>query len=298
MNKKIQIRRNKPSGTHYRVLYAKTGRKRRLHAATTAAANRHAGMGVDVPGIGVGRALFVILILHVLAIAAIFIHSNYPANTDNETADKGQGPLTKQAAVPVIPDRANTGPYIVVTGDTYRRIAENRNVSERALRALNNDRALRAGLLLDLPAELSSRPVDPTPKRAAVKAPEQKKPRVAQARTTIATSPKPAVAKPQKVARVAEPAKAETLVVKPAVVKQRQTADDVTYAPKAIVIEEETEEPAGVKDSGKAYTIAPGDTLTRIAKRFKVSQKDLLDLNGIKDPNKLFAGRRLKIPTH
>ena len=75
MNKPIQIKRNKPASSHYRVLYAKTGRKRRLHAATTATADQHAGMGADAPSIGVGRALFVILILHVLAVAAIYIHS-------------------------------------------------------------------------------------------------------------------------------------------------------------------------------------------------------------------------------
>lgn len=316
MNKKIQIRRNKPSGSQYRVLYAKTGRKRRLHAATTAA-NHHAGMGADVPGIGVGRALFVILILHVLAIAAIYIHSAFFGDADQGTADLGQSPIQEQAVAVItpqasapdkpvvkkkkpavsaaIPELANTGRYIVVTGDTYPRIAKDRNVAERALRALNNNRPLRAGLVLDLPAELSARPVNPAPKAVAMKPSGQKKPRVAQARTATATAPKPAAAKPQRVARAAKPVAAEPIVAKPAVVKQSQAAEDVADAPKAIVIEEE---PAGVQDSGKVYTIVPGDTLTRIAKRFDVSQKDLLALNGIKDPNKLYAGRGIKIPAN
>ena len=82
MNKPIQIKRNKPASSHYRVLYAKTGRKRKLHAATTATADQHAGMGADVPSIGVGRALFVILILHVLAVAAIYIHSAFFADSN------------------------------------------------------------------------------------------------------------------------------------------------------------------------------------------------------------------------
>jgi|GEM_PF-421482 len=315
MNKKIQIRRNKPSGTHYRVLYAKTGRKRRLHAATTAAANRHAGMGVDVPGIGVGRALFVILILHVLAIASIYIHSAFFGDADHGTADLGQNTLQEQAAAvvtpvasapeklavkkkksrvaPVIPELANTGRYIVETGDTYPRIAENRNVAEGALRALNNNRPLRAGVVLDLPAELSARPVNPAPKAATVKKSESQHAVASKPERVERAAPKPAVAKAQKTAKAVKP-----VAAKPAETKKRQVADDVANAPKAILIEEEAVQPIGVEDSGKVYTIVPGDTLTRIAKRFNVSQKNLLALNGIKDPNKLYAGRGIKIPTH
>ena len=98
MNKPIQIKRNKPASSHYRVLYAKTGRKRRLHAATTATVDQHAGMGADVPGIGVGRALFVILILHVLAVAAIYIHSAFFADAKVLTANEGQHALSEPAA--------------------------------------------------------------------------------------------------------------------------------------------------------------------------------------------------------
>ena len=182
MNKPIQIKRNKPASSHYRVLYAKTGRKRKLHAATTATADQHAGMGADVPSIGVGRALFVILILHVLAVAAIYIHSILPADSNELTADEGQRALSEPPAALVVPaapaakevvvkkktpakqavqQSAHTGRHIVMTGDTYPRIARQCNVSEKALRALNGGQALRAGIVLDLPAELSARPVDP-----------------------------------------------------------------------------------------------------------------------------------------
>jgi hypothetical protein len=103
MNKPIQIKRNKPASSHYRVLYAKTGRKRKLHAATTATADQHAGMGADVPSIGVGRALFVILILHVLAVAAIYIHSAFFADSNELTANEGQRALSEPAAALVVP---------------------------------------------------------------------------------------------------------------------------------------------------------------------------------------------------
>ena len=298
MNKPIQIKRNKPASSHYRVLYAKTGRKRRLHAATTATVDQHAGMGADVPGIGVGRALFVILILHVLAVAAIYIHSAFFADAKVLTANEGQHALSEPAAALVVPaapiaekavvkkkasakrvvqQPAHTGRHIVVTGDTYPRIARRCNVSETALRALNGGQALRAGIVLDLPAELSARPVDP--KTAA--APKK-------------SAPKASVAKKKESAIAAKAPDA-----KPAQAVKVTPAYDVSNAPKALV--EEPDAPAAapaIQDSGKTYTIKRGDTLWGISSRFKVSRDHLLALNGIKDANKLYAGRNIKIPAN
>ena len=298
MNKPIQIKRNKPASSHYRVLYAKTGRKRRLHAATTATADQHAGMGADAPSIGVGRALFVILILHVLAVAAIYIHSIISADANETTANEGQRALSEPAAALVVPvapvakkvvvkkkaavkrvaqQSAHTGRHIVVTGDTYPRIARRCNVSETALRALNGGQALRAGIVLDLPAELSARPVDP--KTAA--APKK-------------SAPKASVAKKKESAIAAKAPDA-----KPAQAVKVTPAYDVSNAPKALV--EEPDAPAAtpaIQDSGKTYTIKPGDTLWGISSRFKVSRDDLLALNGIKDANKIYPGRNIKIPAN
>ncbi len=308
MNKPIQIKRNKPASSHYRVLYAKTGRKRKLHAATTATADQHAGMGADVPSIGVGRALFVILILHVLAVAAIYIHSAFFADSNELTANEGQRALSEPAAALVVPaapvakkvvvkkkapakqavqQSAHTGRHIVVTGDTYPRIARQCNVSEKALRALNGGQALRAGIVLDLPAELSARPVDP--KTAA--APKKSAPKAAAAK---ASAPKASVAKKKESAIAAKAPE-----TKPARAVKVTPAYDVSNAPKALV--EEADAPAAapaIKDSGKTYTIKRGDTLWGISSRFKVSRDDLLALNGIKDANKLYAGRNIKIPAN
>ena len=316
MKKQIQIKRNKPTKSNYRVLYAKTGRKRKLHAATTAASSRHAGLGADVPSIGVGKALFVILVLHVLAVAAIYIHSVFPKD-ETPSANKGQASSPVDKAAVIIPAEAKAqkpevkkkpspsvplqepsamGRYIAVTGDTYPRIAKNHNVSVRALRALNNDRALRPGVVLDLPAQLSARPVDPTP-LAPAKPASQAKPK---AQLVNPSAPKAKVetmkqAAPVKEAEVATVAKAVEVVE-----STPKPKNDVSKAPKAILVEDEVAQPVaaeiGVKYSGETYKIQRGDTLWGIASRFKVGRDDLLELNGIKDANKLYAGRTIKIP--
>lgn len=295
MKKTIQTKRNKPTASNYRVLYAKTGRRRRLNAATTAAVEPHVDLESDVPNIGIGRALLVILVLHILAIAAIYVHSTFFGSEADATANQGQksptsqpvtavaasAPDVSERAAPVAPAVAPTPApapapaavmdpeserYIVVTGDTYRRISQVRNVDEQSLRALNSNRPLRAGVVLDLPAQLSSRPVNPAPAVAVREVP--------------AAPP---------VAPVRVPERTPEAVTEP----------DVSDAPKAVVVKPNRPAPVandGVKDSGQRYTIKSGDTLWRISSRFKVSRDAVLKLNGIKDPNKLYAGREIKIP--
>lgn len=285
MKKTIQTKRTRTSGSSYRVLYAKTGRKRRLRAAT-ATAEPQIDLESDVANVGIGKALIVILALHVLAIGAIYTHSKFFGgdSRDGETAKaaasipasevenpapkaaaapsaKPASPAPRPAPQPVIDHSASR--YIVVTGDTYGRIANVRNVDESALRALNGNRPLRAGVVLDLPDQLSSRPVAVS--RAAESVPE-----------------------PAEVERTPEPRHARAVVV----------AEDT--APKAIVVKPKVKRPAaaeGVRDSGRRYTVKSGDTVWRIANRYKVSRANLLKINGLSDPRKLGVGREIKIPT-
>ncbi len=292
MKKTIQTKRNTSSGSNYRVLYAKTGRKRRIHAAT-AVADPHVALESDVPNVGIGRALLVILVLHVVAIGAIYVHSTFfgndrSASTDSSgkapvaaaiaAAPETEAPIPKRVvkpATPVTPVAPVTAAivedpaserYIVVTGDSYNRISQVRNVDEQALRALNNNRPLRAGVVLDLPAELSSRPV-------AVNNTPAHKPAVA----VVNGDQLPAESNFRATETASEP--------------------DVSNAPKAVVIEPKLVRPVStVKDSGTRYKIKSGDTLWRLSSRYKVSRQAILELNNIKDPNKLYAGREIKIP--
>jgi LysM repeat protein len=44
-----------------------------------------------------------------------------------------------------------------------------------------------------------------------------------------------------------------------------------------------------------SYVVQPGDTLSQLARRFNMKLKDLIELNGIKDPNRIPAGTTLKL---
>jgi LysM repeat protein len=57
---------------------------------------------------------------------------------------------------------------------------------------------------------------------------------------------------------------------------------------------------AGAESTGTSgetvYTVQRGDTLGKIAARYGVTTKQIVDLNGIKNPNLIVPGQKLKIP--
>lgn len=297
MKKTIQTKRNKTSGSNYRVLYAKIGRKRRLNAATATAVDAHVELESDVPNVGIGRALLVILVLHVVAIGAIYVHSTFfsneegdgyaesnntqPAASDLSAVTVDPAPAVSKPAIIPEPEVESLGRYIVLTGDTYQRIAQVRYVDETALRALNNNRPLRAGVVLDLPAELSSRPVS-----------------VSNINTAMQQKAKLPPLKPSVVAINSDQSNSE--VTSQGDIKISEKVD-LSSAAKAVVVDPKSSTAAasnGIKESGTSYTIVSGDTLWSLSRRFKVSRDSLLKLNKIKDPNKLYAGRKIKIPAN
>jgi LysM repeat protein len=60
---------------------------------------------------------------------------------------------------------------------------------------------------------------------------------------------------------------------------------------------EERSETSGTKVPYITYKVKSGDRLVFIAKRYNVSQEDLMALNKIKDPTKLQIGQPIKIPS-
>lgn len=62
-------------------------------------------------------------------------------------------------------------------------------------------------------------------------------------------------------------------------------------------VEEADPEPtADARGEQRTYRVRRGDTLSAIAARFDTTVRALVRLNNIEDPNKIRAGRELKIP--
>ncbi|EFL50658.1 Peptidoglycan-binding lysin domain protein [Solidesulfovibrio fructosivorans JJ]] len=81
----------------------------------------------------------------------------------------------------------------------------------------------------------------------------------------------------------------------PAVKAKPAAASDNPFAP----ISGQGRASAKTQSSGAdSYVIASGDTLRKIAKRFGISEKSLMEANGITDPDKIAAGKTLTIPKH
>lgn len=68
-----------------------------------------------------------------------------------------------------------------------------------------------------------------------------------------------------------------------------RSADTVASSPRSTA-------PVEQKPQVKIYTVKSGDRLVFIAKKFGVTQEDLVALNKIKDPSKLQIGQTLKVP--
>ncbi len=67
----------------------------------------------------------------------------------------------------------------------------------------------------------------------------------------------------------------------------KSAAKEETKIPRAL--------PVG-NDSGNSYVVAKGDNPVKIAKKLKVSESELLELNHIDDPRKLQIGQKLLVP--
>ena len=51
----------------------------------------------------------------------------------------------------------------------------------------------------------------------------------------------------------------------------------------------------GRHDKTVTYTVKKGDTLSAIARRYGVSVREIAKENGIKDPDRIYAGQKLRI---
>ena len=236
------------------MFHSKIRRRKKQRVAASA------DLASEVPNLGVARALLVILILHVGAIAAIFIHNRVTddgvvaTDSGSKKATSAFGMQDKEAATPA---KGGEAFYFVSTGDTYDRIARLKSVDVRELRDLNNGRGLDPGAILRIPMnritptmEAVSGNLDPVPDAS-----------------------EPSVAPVNQVA---------------AVVKPRVPQSGV---------EEVGDRTSEQGSSARIYAVKSGDTAWRIAQQHDVSVQALLEANEIKDARRLQVNMKLRIPT-
>lgn len=92
-----------------------------------------------------------------------------------------------------------------------------------------------------------------------------------------------------------EKAEAETPVVKPAE-KEVEPVEETKPAEKVVLpepVKKEADKPA---EETFVYTVKSGDVLSRIAVTYGTTSKKIMELNGLKNANKIIVGQKLTIP--
>ena len=285
--KSFQKKRRPTGGGGLFVLHSKTrGRKKQRVAAS-------ADLGSEVPNLGVARALFVILVLHVAAIAAIFIHNRV---NDSGVAGTEEGRTQVSSAFATQPKTETSVSkgehfYFVATGDTYERIARLKNVHVTELRELNKNKGLGHGAILRIPANKLAIPVeaaslDPGPAPQTPDSP------------AAPLNPGPVVVKPN----VSDPAAREKSNAAdrlsqggPEQVGSARSESSPPVSPNrkpsiAVAI------PVSAETPSATYIVKTGDTPWGIARQHGVTVKELLEANDIKDARRMRISMKLRIP--
>lgn len=242
-----------PKGVFRRLSAVTRSRKQRVAAAATPTE-----MEAEDAGSKVSRALTIIFMIHIVAIALIFVHQKFlDGRAPEPAAEAAAESAVPPTAAPVprenLPRLANGGRvYIVRSGDNYARIAAAEGVDEAELRTLNNNVDIVPKLILNLP-----------PKRIVAEEP----PEVVSIRENT-----PSDVDRGLVEVVPEPPRA---------------------APAARLVRPNVESGAA---SGRTYVVKPGDSVWRISQNFGVDQNELMKANGIADARKMKVGMKLRIP--
>ena len=258
----LPVRRRPVSKGIFHRLSAVTRKRQRVSASATMA-----GMDMEDGGSKISRALTIIFLIHIVAIALIFIHQRFLDGRQKESTRAvtrevaTPAVVTKEVGAPTAPAAQNSGKsHVTKDGESYASIAAMHGVAEADLRQLNQDKAMRKGLILSIPVQ----------------------------KVEVAEVVSEAVAEPV--------APTNDVVVATDATSDEGMVDavpvDVSTAPKAkAIVESES-----AASSGKTHLVKKGDTITKIAKQYKVTQDALMSANSITDPTKLKAGANLMIP--
>ena len=270
----FQTKRLAPGGGLF-VFHSKTRRKKQRVAAS-------ADLGSEVPNLGVARALFVILVLHVAAIAAIFIHNRVTDDDIVTTAEDSPKVISATSSG----DRVSPSPvvksgetfYFVATGDTYARIARLKGVDVQELRDLNNGKGLDPGAILRIPAGKI------TVSGEVASAVPGSDPDLSAAPSSIQRA---VVVKPE--TGQLDKADSPSIVSGDREVSVPVVRSEIAGAPRAIPVHEDA---APVR----TYAVKSGDTAWKIARQHNIPVQALLKANSIEDARKLQVDMKLSIP--
>ena len=278
----LSVKRRPVKKGAFRTLFANVARKK--HRAATAAAPMPEMEG-DVPNLGIARALVVILVIHVVAIAGIFAHSHFfegdaakAAVAEKELLE----PVREQPRAAATMQQIATGEdfHIVKTGDTYEKIAAANGVELADLRRLNDNAALSADLILRIPA------------RTIVATEPEELTRLRNGSAVLETVTETTVGSILPVDDLRSAPMVETdaaaQLVRPNVTRDVETARPVEEAGASVA--------SAASASGTKYTVKNGDTFWKIAKSNGSTPEAVMKANRITDPRKLRPGMQLVIP--
>lgn len=262
----LPVKRRPPSKGIFKRLSAVTGNHRKQRVAATASPEMESEDGSS----RISRALTIIFLIHIVAIGLIFVHQKFlDGRAPEESTTKKAGKAENVAAVAPAPRRADLPklsrgdmPYIVSQGDNYARISAELEVDEGDLRLLNKHAEIVPGLILKIPPKriVASEPAEVTELREQSVSPVD---RGMVENVDIVNAPRAQLVRPN-----------ATRAVQPAVGSQA----------------------APVSASGRSYVVQSGDSVWRIANKFKVDQDALMKANGISDARKMKVGMSLVIP--
>jgi LysM repeat protein len=245
--------------------------------------------GEEEPNMKFSHALFVVLVLHIIAVGGVFAFNWMKAKQTAE-APVAKAPVAEKSVEPAPAPKAETPvkpapvtknaalegwtgkTHSIQAGDTLTHIAGTYKTTVIAIErenAITSYSTLRVGQVLKIPgtekAEKAAEPAKTSATKDAFLA-------------TKAEAAKPAAGTISAVSRPTETAAAKTTEAKPAEAKSAEAK-----APAAAA-------------SGDTYVVAKGDNPYTIAKKLHVSYNKLLEVNGIKDATKIQIGQKLKVP--
>ena len=309
----LTVKRRPVKKGAFRTYFANIVRSKKQHRASTAAMPAVPEVDGDVPNLGIARALVVILIIHVVAIAGIFAHSHLFEEPRREAEAKAamaglepkKGPRTLDA--PPRPAVGDGPRYLVTAGDTWDGIAESNGVTVEALRGRNEGVQLSSGVLLSLPPRMKVAEETPEMAQTGEGSVVHEESNV----TREAPRPRPATDEIRNGEMVPTTAAGSPVLVRPTLTRPPETpraSEAVANSPRAqrgtpaatpaatTTNTNKPEAPAATPALANKYTVKQGDTFWKIAQAHKTTPEAIMKANNIRDAKKLKAGMQLRVP--